>query len=338
LLDGKDLYQAYPGEHWDYYKYSPTFALLMTPLAIFPDLPGLMLWNLINVFVLFFAISRFPLSSKKVYLWMLGFMILEMINSTQNSQSNCLLAGMLLFAFLALEKKQVAIASLLVVGTVFIKVFGIVAFSLFLFYPGKLKAALFSLGWVVLLLVLPLLVISPEYLIEQYQSWMNLLVNDRSTWEGLSVAGFLDRWFDINFRNGSLIMGVILFCIPLLKFRSFEEFQFRALFLASILIWIVIFNFRAESATFVIAVSGIAIWYFIQTKNSVNTTFLILAFIFTILSPTDLFPRSLRNTYVIPYALKALPCILIWIKLQYDLLSYQAPLPQSGYPANNSIE
>ena len=29
LIENKDLYTLYPNEHWDYYKYSPTFSLLM---------------------------------------------------------------------------------------------------------------------------------------------------------------------------------------------------------------------------------------------------------------------------------------------------------------------
>src|SRR5439155_908004 len=34
LLAGHDLYAAHPEQHFDYYKYSPTFALLFAPLAL----------------------------------------------------------------------------------------------------------------------------------------------------------------------------------------------------------------------------------------------------------------------------------------------------------------
>ena len=53
LVYQKDLYALYPSEYWDYYKYSPTFALFMAPLAILPNFIGLLLWELINALPLF---------------------------------------------------------------------------------------------------------------------------------------------------------------------------------------------------------------------------------------------------------------------------------------------
>src|SRR5678816_1138716 len=41
LLAGADLYAAYPAEHFDFYKYSPTFALLFAPFAYVPFVPAL---------------------------------------------------------------------------------------------------------------------------------------------------------------------------------------------------------------------------------------------------------------------------------------------------------
>src|SRR5438876_11250402 len=46
LLHGQDLYAAYPALHFDFYKYSPTFALLFLPFALSPFWLGMLLWNL----------------------------------------------------------------------------------------------------------------------------------------------------------------------------------------------------------------------------------------------------------------------------------------------------
>jgi hypothetical protein len=46
-------------------------------------------------------------------------------------------------------------------------------------------------------------------------------------------------------------------------------------------------------------------------------------FIFTILSPTDIFPKSLRTDFFIPYYVKAMPCILVYCYLTYQLLKNQ---------------
>jgi hypothetical protein len=37
LIAQKNLYILYPHEHWDLYKYSPTFALFIVLLAYLPD-------------------------------------------------------------------------------------------------------------------------------------------------------------------------------------------------------------------------------------------------------------------------------------------------------------
>ena len=94
----------------------------------------------------------------------------------------------------------------------------------------------------------------------------------------------------------------------------------------------VIFNHKAESPTFIIAVSGAAIWYFLQKHNIVNSVLILLVVFFTILSPTDLFPQSARNNFVNPYVIKAVPLILIWMKLIYDQLFFQDH-PESAAPS-----
>jgi hypothetical protein len=323
LTDDKDLYQFYPAEHWDLYKYSPTFALLMAPLAILPDALGLAAWNLLNMLVLFFALWKLPQSTNQSRLLMLAFILLELITSVQNSQSNALIAGLIIFAFISLERKQTALAALFILLTVFIKIFGLLALSLFLFYPNKFRAVLYSIGWTLLLLFLPLIVISMPHLGLLYQSWYNQIVNDHSVSFGFSVAGWLYTWFGVNAKNSILLLGLVLFCLPLIKYKFFNELKFRLFFLASILIWIVIFNHKAESPTFIIAISGVAIWGFSQKLKKENILLLIVALIFTVLSPTDLFPKNIRNNFIVPYVLKVVPCILIWLKITFDMMFYK---------------
>lgn len=149
-----------------------------------------------------------------------------------------------------------------------------------------------------------------------------MLSNDHSISDGLSVIGWLKTWFNwqVNKTYVSLV-GVVLFCIPLLRIKAYSNYQYRILMLASILIWVVIFNHRAESPTFIIAISGVALWYFSQAQNTENLILLILALIFTGLSSTDLFPKFIRDQYVWPYVLKAVPCILVWGKILYDLMA-----------------
>jgi hypothetical protein len=322
-VEQKDLYHDYPAEHWDYYKYSPTFALFMAPFAALPDTAGLIAWNLLNVLVLFFAMWKLPVLTHRARLFAIAFVLIELISSVHNSQSNALLAGLILFAFMALEKKQIAFAALLIVLTGFIKIYGLVALCLFIFYPQKFKAAAYTIIWIIVLAALPLLLVSIPQLTFLYQSWLGLLKNDYSLSIGFSVAGWLYSWFGIEAKNGVVIIGVVLLFLAFLKHRCFSDLKFRLWFLASVLVWMVIFNHKAEQPTFIIAVCGIAIWFFSQETKIENIILIALVFIFTVLSATGIFPRDFREKYIEDYVFKAVPCIFAWLKITADLLFYK---------------
>ncbi|MEN3038218.1 MAG: glycosyltransferase family 87 protein [Candidatus Kryptonium sp.] len=320
LIQNKDLYIEYPDEHWDYFKYSPTFALMMFPFAYLPNLIGLLLWNLVNSLILFFAIKELKIDDK-IKALILWFTAIELLTSIQNEQSNGLIAGLFILSFVLFEKNKPLLATLLLTLSAYIKIFGVVGFILILLYPNKLKTIFYSIFWMILFAVAPLVVVSLDQLKFLYTSWMNLLQWDYSASLGLSVAGWLKTWFNLEPPKFLItLFGAIFLLLPLLKWKNFENFGFRFLYLALILIWVVIFNHKAESPTYVIAISGVAIWYFSQRKKLVNFVLLIFAFIFTSLSPTDLFPKFLRDSLVIPYVLKAVPCIFIWMKLTYEII------------------
>jgi Glycosyltransferase family 87 len=193
-------------------------------------------------------------------------------------------------AFLLLEEKRPGFASLFIVLSVFIKLSGAAAFVLYFFYPNKIKTALYTLGWFVLLTILPLVVISPTQLTYLYKSWVSLLMYDEGISYGLSVDGWLHSWFHIGItKNLVLIIGIFIFVIPLFKIRNYQDKLFRILLLSSILIQVVVFNFKAESPTYIIAVSGVVFWYFMQERKIENLILLILVFLFTSLSATELF-------------------------------------------------
>ncbi|MEL6925821.1 MAG: glycosyltransferase family 87 protein, partial [Bacteroidota bacterium] len=121
LVDGKDLYRTHPEDHFDLYKYSPGFAVFMSVFSLLPDGVGLALWNLLNALLLFWAIHalpRLPDRHKQLIGWLV---LLELIGSLQNSQSNGLMAGLLLGAFVFLERRRDWLGTLLLVLSVFIK-------------------------------------------------------------------------------------------------------------------------------------------------------------------------------------------------------------------------
>jgi glycosyl transferase family 87 len=320
LVGHQDLYTLYLNEHWDYFRYSPSFALAFGAFAWMPDLPGLLLWNTLNVAVLFLGWMMLPVLDDRVRLAAAWFAAVEVMTALQNAQSNVLLAGLLLLAFSFLERRQMAVAPLMIVIAAFTKLFGLVAFGLFLLYPEKKRFILFSALWGIVVALLPLAAVSPAELVRLYESWWRLSSMDYAGSVGLSVMAWLQSWFHLNPpRVIVMLVGVALFCWPLIQVDRYRDFNFRLLFLCNVLIWVVIFNYKAESSSYVIAICGVALWYFSRTRNRLDLALVSLAFILTCLSPTDVFPSSLSAAFFVPYSIKAVPCIVIWGKVIHEL-------------------
>ena len=130
----------------------------------------------------------------------------------------------------------------------------------------------------------------------------------------------MQSWFHLN--PPTIIVegfGIALFCWPLIHVQRYRDFAFRLHLLCSVLIWVVIFNLKAESSTYINALCGVALWYFSRARNWLDLGLVGLAFIFTSLSPTDVFPASVSVAFFVPYSIKAVPCILIWGKIIYEM-------------------
>ena len=117
----------------------------------------------------------------------------------------------------------------------------------------------------------------------------------------------------------------------------YKDYSFRLVMLSSVLVWMVIFNHMAESPTFIVAMAGVVIWFYAQKPNITNLVLLILCIVFTCLSPTDIFPPYVRKEIFQPYVIKAVPCILIWVKMIYDLLFDKFTPGKLKYPRSPFI-
>lgn len=321
LFAGKDIYQHATalGLELDLFKYSPAFALLFAPFAYMPVWLGYLSWNLVNVLALYFSIARFPFLKDK--LWILLILVFfDTLTALQNSQSNALMAALMISALADFENGKPGQAAWALTSSFFIKLFSGVAFVLFLFYPGKLRFLITSALAFLFFAFLPLFIVDLTQLQFLYRSWFDMLRNDQATWRGISVPGILYSWFGLDVPRTPLqLASLLLLLTPLAFFKSFQARRQRLLFFASLMIWVIVFNHRAESATFVIAMCGMSFWYFCDTPNRWRLALLLFAVVFISLSPTDLFPRVVRKSLVEPYCLKALPAVIGWFVIQYEL-------------------
>jgi hypothetical protein len=338
LLEGKNLYGLFPAEHWDFFKYSPTFALFMGFIAYLPDMLGLSIWNILNAITVFLAIRMLPFKNK-VQCLLLWFLAQELLTTLQNTQSNGLMCGLMIAAYASMQRGKSVWGTLWLVLATYIKVYGAVGFCLFLFYPGKPRFILYAAMWTIIFAALPLLVTPLQTLIWQYQNWVFLLKSDASAATGLSVAGWLKSWFGImESKTFVSVAGLVLFFVPLVRFRMYKDEVFRLLFLAFMLLWVIIFNHKAESSTFVIAVAGVGIWYFAMPKTVWRKTVLWTVFIFTCLATTDIFPPYVKKHFIYPYTIKAVPCIIAWVAVLIDIMRLKPALPPNGDLAALQLE
>jgi hypothetical protein len=85
------------------------------------------------------------------------------------------------------------------------------------------------------------------------------------------------------------------------------------------MIFVVSFNQMAESPTYIIGVTGAALWFVESEKNKINILLFILLMSLTCLAPTDFYPKYIRNNFFVPYKIKAIPLFFIWLKVQFDI-------------------
>jgi hypothetical protein len=325
LVHGQDLYAAYPALHFDFYKYSPTFALLFLPFALPPFWIAMLLWNTLNAATLYFAIGTvLPLRSANIAR---GIVFLDMLGSLQNVQSNALVAALIIFTFAAYERRRTVLGSAAAMIGAVIKIFPLAGASFALFHPRKVRVAVALVASAVVLAALPLLVTSPATLEMQYASWKAIQKLDALT-RGYSVMEMVHLLARTDWPNWpQQLVGALLLLAPIVVRRErWREWAFRRLYLCSVLLFCLIFNHKAESPTFVIGVAGAAIWFAsLDARTRWEWILFGVIVVVTILSSSDAMPRLLQKSLFDPYRLKVVPLIVLWVELQRRLWA-RAPL------------
>lgn len=320
------LYVAYD-EYWDTNHYGPFFSLVIAPFAMLPVRWGLFFWLIVLSLSLYYAIRKLPFPDwKRIFLY--WFCAHELLTALFMSQFNIAIAAIIVATFYCIEKeKDIWAACFILLGT-FVKLYGIVGLAFFFFSKHKVKFLLALLGWALVMFVAPMAISSPDYIISQYVGWWDSLSaknaeNIFSGGQNISLLGMVRKISGCaSYSDLWLILGgLIIFGLPYLRIAQYKYKAFRYALLASVLLFVVLFSTGSESSTYIIAFVGVGIWYWsVPWKRSKwDIALMIFAFILTSFSPSDLFPAYLRKEFVQPYALKALPCAIIWFKLSYEM-------------------
>lgn len=338
--NGTPLYEAYPEEYFDVNHYGPLFSMVIAPFAVLPHPLGLLFWHVAMALVLFVSIRKLPVRQGQ-QIMILWYCAHELLTALFMSQFNIAVAAIVIGTFVCIEKEREGTAALLIVLGTLVKLYGIVGLAFFFFSRHKVRFVLWMLAWGVVLFALPMLISSGEYVMEQYREWYICLTeknaeNLMAGGQNISLLGMVRKISGcMNYSDLWLIVpGVVLFAGPYLRLRQYRHLAFRLMWVASVLMFTVLFSTGSESSGYIIALAGVGIWYVaVPWKRSKwDVALMVFAFILTSMSPSDLFPAFLRKQYVQPYALKALPCILIWGKLMWEMYTKDyASLPQNDH-------
>ena len=320
------LYVAYD-EYWDTNHYGPFFSLVIAPFAMLPVRWGLFFWLIVLSLSLYYAIRKLPFPDRK-RIFLYWFCAHELLTALFMSQFNIAIAAIIIATFYCIEKeKDIWAAFFIMLGT-FVKLYGIVGLAFFFFSKHKMKFIFALLGWALVMFVAPMAISSPDYIISQYIGWWDSLAaknaeNIFSGGQNISLLGMVRKISGCaSYSDLWLILGgLIVFGLPYLRIAQYKYKAFRYALLASVLLFVVLFSTGSESSTYIIAFVGVGIWYWSAPwkRSKWDIALMVFAFILTSFSPSDLFPAYLRREFVQPYALKALPCVLIWFKLSYEM-------------------
>jgi hypothetical protein len=288
---------------------------------------GQVIWEIFITFFLFFTI-RISWLTKYQQVFIMWFCIQEILNCVLDAELNTLVVSGIMLSFLLVEKEHDHWATFFIAMGTMTKLFGIVGLAFLPFSRHKSRLLLAYVGWVVVLAVLPMAVFGPSYVWQEYHEWFDVLVhknelNQFAAGQNISLLGIVrkisgcatysDLWL--------VIPGLIAFVLPYLRFGQYQFTAFRQTILASVLMFLILFSTCSESYGYVIAMTGVGIWYTAAPwkRNRWDIALMVFAFIITSMSPSDLFPKPIWRELIKPYSLKALPVVLVWLKLIYEL-------------------
>lgn len=321
LIENKNLYVTYSDHYLDLYKYSPTFALFMGLFAYLPDFIGLFLWNTLNTLVLYYSITIIKNSNQKQNLFLVLFILNELFISIQNSQSNALLVGLAIISFNFFEKNNPKYGTLFIALGVFIKLYSLLGFLLIFLYPNKIKSLTFLIIWSVFFLIIPLALVNFDSLFNQYINWWNLLKSDYSESIGMSIHLYISKIIPHYYKIVTIFLGFIILLTPLFLFKKHFYFNYRISYLSLVLITMVVFNHKAESSTFIIALTGVGIWYFNSVTKRYKMYLFWLCLLFTSFWFTDIIPIDYKNIFIDVKYIKPFMCIITLFIIFFEMIN-----------------
>ena len=260
----KTLYRSRNG-----YLYLPQFAVLYTPFEILPDRVGEPLWRLTCLAALAFALwaaaSRLaPEQRAGVFLIATVLVLPSTFASARNGQVNMPLAALFILTALALARERWWLSAVFLVLTLALKPISVAPILLCgALYPRLRLPLLVAL---LLMLVAPLAHFKPAYAAGEYSAFAHNLgqagTPKRETW--CDFAGML-RVFGVNLSPTlqlaiRALAGLFTLGLCWRVSRGTDKLRAAFLFLFVSTIYLMLFNPRTETNSYVMLGAFVAVW------------------------------------------------------------------------------
>lgn len=350
FIDLKSLYAYYPEEYHDHNLYGPFFSIIIAPFAVMPKFIGILTWLLALGATLYAAIMKLPLA-KGARIFIYWYVSNEVLGAMFMGQFNIVIAAVIVGAYAALRRDKICLAAFLIMLGTMTKLYGILGLAFFFFTPRKMKFIMWLLIWGAIMFVLPMIFSTPEYVLGQYSEWYSTIVdkndinvavgfNTQSNYyQNISVLGMTHRITQMAFSDIYILLpAMLLFLLPYLRTGQYANHGFQWGIVASVLMCIILFSTGSESSGYIIAILGVALWYVTSPweRGKWDITLLIFALVLGSFGTSDLVPRFIQRSLIRPYSLKALPILLVWLKLIWELCTRDySPQHTSTLQLNN---
>ena len=256
--------------HSIWFLYTPVFTTIYAPIFLLPEWLGPFVWNGFNYCMLCLAIKTLPQPLAPYRMKIFLFLLLLILQSTFCFQYNMVVCYIFLFAFTLLENGKPFWATLLIMISATTKYYGAIELGLLLCYPKFWRNMGYALFWGVVLLLLPTINTAFDNVFVLYKDMWGTYESHRGAadYPGLFYAPGLKSLLLPNLRIVQLSVLVLIGAMFFWLNKRWSDFRFRVEALAVMMGYIILFSDSPETHTYMIALSGYMMAFWLQPQRS----------------------------------------------------------------------
>ena len=256
--------------HSIWFLYTPVFTTIYAPIFLLPEWLGPFVWNGFNYCMLCLAIKTLPQPLAPYWMKIFLFLLLLILQSTFCFQYNMVVCYIFLFAFTLLENGKPFWATLLIMISATTKYYGAIELGLLLCYPKSWRNIGYALFWGVVLLLLPTINTAFDNVFVLYKDMWGTYESHRGAadYPGFFYAPGLKSLLLPNLRFVQLSVLVVIGAMFFWFKKRWSDFRFRVEALAVMMGYIILFSDSPETHTYIIALSGYMMAFWLQPQRS----------------------------------------------------------------------